>query len=62
MSLIGKLALILATCLGLVLLWRTLHIEKMLRHTQNCIALGNFSDLFFKTRADLERNRRKVNG
>jgi hypothetical protein len=57
MSVTAKLALALATCLGTVLLWKVLRIEKMLRHTQNCIALGNFSDLFFKTRAEAKRRR-----
>lgn len=49
---IAKLLGLLAVALGLVVLWRVLHVEKMLRHTQVCFSFNNPQNLMYATKTE----------
>ena len=55
MSLILKLYVILGLILSLGILWKILHIEQMLRHTQNCLYFGRPDNLMYATKAEAAR-------
>jgi hypothetical protein len=54
---------VLAVLLGFAI-WQLDYLRRMMRHTQNCLALGSSSDLWFRTGAHKhaveERHKKRV--